>query len=81
MKFLTTTCETYRVSSEEEVEKLIEETKRNPLFRLIKYTSQVKETKDDFYYKVDLVKVFNDIKHPESLIGVKYEKNFIEEED
>lgn len=80
MKYLVSTCETYRVSSEEEVERLIEETKRNPLFRLVKYTSQVKETKDDLYYKVDLTKVFNDIKHPESLMGVKYEKDFIKEE-
>lgn len=77
MRFLATSTEVYRVDSEKEAKALIEEAKADKNYTLTKYASEFKEIKSkgaiaDTYYKVSLVKVFNDIKEPMKLIGVHY---------
>lgn len=76
-KFLVSTCEVYRVDNEKEVEKVIEDAKEEKGFSLAKYTSEYKERKlkgevVDQYYKLTLVKNFNDIKEPTTIVDVNY---------
>ena len=80
-KFLINTTETYRVDSDEEAKKLIEEAKVNSMFELGKYSSEYKEKRSkgeiiDSYYKVTLVKTFNDIKEPEQYIKITYDVDY-----
>jgi hypothetical protein len=75
-KYLITTSETYRVDSEEEVNILLEEAKTSN-----KYDCQYKEKKIkgevlDSWYKVTLVKNFNDEKEPSSTIEISYGLEF-----
>lgn len=68
-KFLISTTETYRVATEAEAEKLIEEAKKDNHFILGKYSSQYKERKAkgeviDTWYKVTLIKDFTEEKEP-----------------
>lgn len=77
MKYLLTTTETYRVSTEAEVNNLINSAKEDTHFVLSKYSSQYKERKQkgevvDMYYKVTLVKTFTDEKEPEFSCQVTY---------
>jgi len=77
-KYLTTTTEIYRVDNESEVQTLIEEAKHASTYTLIKYNREYKERKSkgeiiDQWYKVTLVKSFNDEKEPESVINIIYE--------
>lgn len=76
-KFLVSTCEVYRVETESEVKRAIEEAKQDSSFALTKYVSEYKERKlkgevVDSYYKLTLTKTFNDIKEPTSTIEVVY---------
>lgn len=77
MKYLITTTEVYRVSSEEEATNLINNAKNESGYILSKYSSQYKEKKQkgevvDFYWKVILVKEFNQEKEPETDIDIEY---------
>lgn len=77
MKYLLTTTEVYRVESENEAKKMIEEAKEDGHFILKKYTSEYKERKQkgeviDTYWKVSLVKTFTDEKEPQFRTVVSY---------
>ena len=77
-KYLVSTIETYRVDTEAETAKAIEEAKNDNSYVLGKYTSEHKERKSkgevvDEYWKLSLTKLFNDIKEPESIVNVGYE--------
>ena len=77
-KYLISTTETYRVETELEATKAIEEAKKDMSYTLGKYTSEHKEKKAkgeviDEYWKLTLTKIFNDIKEPENTVNVKYE--------
>ena len=76
-KYLASTVEVYRVDSEAEVKRVIEEAKKDKTFSLTKYTSEYKERKQkgeviDSYFKVTLTKLFNDIKEPDTYVEVSY---------
>ena len=75
--FLVSTTEVYRVDTEPEVKRAIEEAKKDNSFALTKYVSEYKERKlkgevVDSYYKLTLTKNFNDIKEPTTTINVSY---------
>lgn len=77
-KYLISTIETYRVDTEAEATKAIEEAKNDDSYILGKYISEHKERKSkgeivDEYWKLSLTKLFNDIKEPESIITINYE--------
>lgn len=77
MKYLLTTTEVYRVESENEAKRMIEEAKEDNHFILKKYTSEYKERKQkgeviDAYWKVSLVKTFTDEKEPQFRTVVSY---------
>lgn len=79
-KYLISTVETYRVDSEEEAKKLIEDTRNETVGVLNRYTSQHKEHKtkgtiDDEWYKVTLTQTFTSEKEPDGIIIVTYEKD------
>jgi len=81
MKFLVSTTEVFRVDSDEEAKKLIEEAKASSMFELGKYSSEYKVRKSkgeiiDEYYKVTLVKKFNDEKEPSQHIKPVYEVDY-----
>lgn len=76
-KYLCQTTEIYRVDTEAEVEKAIEEAKQDGNFTLAKYVSEFKERKQkgeviDEYYKLTLTKIFTDIKNPDMYAQVTY---------
>ena len=80
-KYLVAVTETYRVDTEEETTKLIEEAKDNNTYILSKYSSVHKERKQkgeiiDEYERVTLVKIFNDEKEPYSNVMVNYGVEF-----
>lgn len=77
-KYLVSTVETYRVDTENEATKAIEEAKQDNSYILGKYASEHKEKKSkgevvEEYWKLTLTKIFNDIKEPDSYITVNYE--------
>ena len=77
-KYLVSTTETYRVDSESEATRAIEEAKKDNSYTLSKYTNEHKERKSkgeviDEYWKLTLTQNFNDIKEPNSIITVDYE--------
>ena len=77
-KYLVSTVETYRVDTEAEATKAIEEAKNDNSYVLGKYTSEHKERKSkgeiiDEYWKLSLTKLFNDIKMPDSIVDINYE--------
>lgn len=79
MKYLISTVETYRVDSEEEAKKLIEETRNETIGVLSKYSSIHKEQKQkgevvQEWYRVTLTQNFNDEKEPDSDITINYER-------
>lgn len=81
MKYLITNTEIYRVETEEEAELLINEAKADTKYVLTKYNCEKKERKQkgeviDSYFKVSLVKSFNDEKDPITDITVSYEVQF-----
>ena len=77
-KYLVSVTETYRVDTENEAAKAIEEAKQDSSYILGKYTSEHKERKSkgeviEEYWKLTLTKLFNDIKAPDSDVIVNYE--------
>jgi len=77
-KYLVSTTETYRVDTESEATRAIEEAKQDSSYILGKYISEHKERKSkgeviDEYWKLTLTKLFNDIKNPDSIVNVNYE--------
>lgn len=79
MKYLITTTEVYRVSSEEEAAALIETAKNDREYTLSKYSTQYKEKKQkgeivDYWWKVTLVKEFTSEKEPERDVTVTYKE-------
>ena len=79
MKYLTKTVETYRVATEEEAAKIIEEAKHDRGFTLAKYEAVHKEKKSkgevvDEWVRVTLHKVFNDEAEPSAYIGIEYNR-------
>lgn len=80
-KFLVSTVETYRVDTDDEAKRLIEDAKVSSMFDLGKYSSEYKEHKAkgevvDAYYKVILTKNFNNIKEPSQHIKVDYDVDY-----
>ena len=78
MKYLITTTEVYRFDSEDEATNFIEESKKESGYILTKHTVEYKERKQkgeviDYYWKITVVKGFNDIKEPSTDIDVNYE--------
>ena len=77
-KYLVSTVETYRVDTEAEATRAIEEAKTDKSYVLGKYTSEHKEQKSkgeviDEYWKLTLTKLFNDIKEPDFPVNIIYE--------
>ena len=77
-KYLVSTIETYRVDTEAEATKAIEEAKNDSSYILGKYTSEHKERKSkgeivDEYWKLSLTKIFNDIKEADTVVNINYE--------
>lgn len=77
-KYLISTVETYRVDSESEAAKLIEEAKQSHQFTLSKYSSVYKERKQkgeviDAWHRVSLTKTFDDEKDPISQVEITYD--------
>lgn len=77
-KYLVSTVETYRVDTEAEATKAIEEAKSDNAYVLGKYTSEHKTRKAkgeivDEYWKLSLTKLFNDIKEADTPVTVSYE--------
>ena len=77
-KYLIKTVETYRVANDKEAKELIEESKADKTYNLLKYSSENKEHKtkgevDDIWVRVSLTKVFNKETEPDSEIDVKYD--------
>lgn len=72
MKYLVKTVETYRIDTENEVERFLQELKKDNHFTIGKYVSTKKVTKDDEYYKFEVTKLFNEEKNPDLEIEVNY---------
>ena len=76
-KYLISVTETYRVDTEAEAAKIIEEAKIDGNYVLSKYSSVKKERKQkgeiiDEWYRLTLTKVFTDEKEPDTNIEVIY---------
>lgn len=79
MVYLVQVTETYRVDTEDQVIKMIDEAKEDRRFTLIKHASQYKERKAkgeviDAWYKVSLTKQFCDERDPECSTEIEYKK-------
>lgn len=77
MKYLVKTVETYRVASETEAKKLIEDAKVDKSNTLSKYSSEYRCAKAkgeiiDEWYRVILTKEFNVEKEPDRSVDVTY---------
>lgn len=77
MKYLITTTEVYRFSSEDEATNFIEAAKKESGYVLTKHTVEYKERKQkgevvDYWWKVTLVKSFTSEKEPETDVDVEY---------
>ncbi len=77
-KYLVSTVEIYRVDTEAEATKAIEEAKEDNSYVLGKYTSEHKTRKSkgeivDEYWKLSLTKLFNDIKEADVVVNINYE--------
>ena len=76
-KYLCQTQEIYRVGSEAEAANLIEATKKDNTFTLLKSSTEYKTIKAkgeivDEYWKTTLVKHFTDLKEPDCTVSVNY---------
>lgn len=85
MKYLLNTTEVYRVKTEEEALRMIEEAKDDSNFILSKYNVQYKERKQkgeivDFYWKLSLTKQFADEKDPQTETEIEYTCGYAPEE-
>ena len=80
-KYLVSTTEVYRADDEYSATQLIEDAKADSRWALTKYNCEHKEKKSkgdivDEWYKVTLVKVFNDEKDPTTDVKVSYEVDY-----
>ena len=78
MKYLIKAVEQYRVDSEAEAKKLIEEAKADRNYTLSKYSSEYKWTKAkgeivDEWFRVILTKEFNTEKEPNCTVDITYD--------
>ena len=76
-KYLISVTETYRVDTEAEAAKIIEEAKADKKYVLSKYSSVKKERKQkgdiiDEWYRLTLTKVFDDEKEPIGSATIEY---------
>ena len=76
-KYLISVTETYRVDTEAEAAKIIEEAKADRSYVLSKYSSVKKERKQkgeiiDEWYRLTLTKVFDDEKEPIGSATIEY---------
>ena len=76
-KYLCQTQEIYRVSSEAEAAKLIDDAKKDNGFTLLKSSTEYKTVKEkgeivEEYWKTTLVKYFTDLKKPDCTVKVNY---------
>ena len=76
-KYLINVTETYRVDTEAEAAKIIEEAKVDRNYVLSKYSSVKKERKQkgeiiDEWYRLTLTKVFDDEKEPIGSATIEY---------
>lgn len=83
--YLTKVVETYRISSEKEVEAFLAELKKDRRFTVAKYSSTKKEKKQkgeviDEWIRFEVTKVFNDEVTPDSVIEVNYNKKSVFDE-
>ena len=83
--YLTKVVETYRISSEKEVEAFLAELKKDKRFTVAKYSSTKKEKKQkgeviDEWIRFEVTKVFNDEVTPDSVIEVNYNKKSVFDE-
>ena len=77
MKYLVKSVETYRVESEAEAKKLIEDAKNDSAYTLSKYSSEYKCSKvkgeiDQEWYRVILTKEFNSEREPDQTVDIMY---------
>lgn len=77
MVYLVQVTETYRVDTEDQVIKMIDEAKEDRRFTLVKHASQYKERKAkgeviDAWYKVSLTKQFTDEREPDATVTISY---------
>jgi hypothetical protein len=77
-KNLNIVTKTYRIDSEDEASRLIEEAKKSNQYTLAKYSSVYKERKQkgeviDAWYRLTLTKVFDDEKEPMNNVEVIYD--------
>ena len=81
MRYLTKVTETYRLESEKEVEKFLQELKSDHRFEVIKYTS-IRRTKKakgeivDEWIRFEVTKGFNDEYEPLEVIEVDYRNGY-----
>ena len=76
-KYLIATSEIYRFSSESEVEQFLQKQKQSSQFEIKKYTSSKKQSKIkheivDEWYRVEITKVFNDEREPNTNVDIDY---------
>ena len=76
-KYLCQATEVYRVNSEAEAAKLIEDAKSDNRFTLLKSSTEYKTVKvkgeiSDEFWKTTLVKHFTDLKDPDCTVSVDY---------
>lgn len=75
MRYLTKVVETYRLSSEKEVEEFLKELKSDHRFTVAKYSSTKKEKKSKGeVIRFEVTKLFNDEAEPVDVINVNYEQ-------
>lgn len=79
MRYLTKVVETYRLSSEKEVEEFLKELKSDHRFTVAKYSSTKKEKKSkgeviDEWIRFEVTKLFNNEAEPVDVINVNYEQ-------
>ena len=77
MKYLITTTEVYRFSSEDEATNFIEAAKKESGYVLTKHTVEYKERKQkgevvDSWWKLSITKQFTDEKEPEFQTEIQY---------
>jgi len=77
-KYLTSTMEIYRIDTEEEVNKTLEDFKQEGIYEVKKTSYEKKEIKEkgevvDEFYLLTVKKVFNDPKYPNTSINIIYE--------
>ena len=77
-KYLCQTQEIYRVGSEAEAAKLIDDAKKDNSFTLLKSSTEYKTVKEkgeivEEYWKTTLVKYFTDLKKPDCTVKVNYD--------